>query len=43
LVAVQVFPVPLTLLVMGAFYLWIYARSGKHPVEQGKECAAGGD
>ena len=26
LIAVQVFPVPLTLLAMGIFYLWIYAR-----------------
>jgi hypothetical protein len=43
LMAVQMFPVPLILLAVGVFYLWIYARSGKHPVEQGKECAAGGD
>jgi hypothetical protein len=27
LIAVQVFPVPLILLVMGVFYLWVYARS----------------
>ncbi|MGB9408118.1 MAG: glycosyltransferase family 87 protein [Terracidiphilus sp.] len=31
LMAVQVFPVPLILLVMGVFYLWVYARSGGHP------------
>jgi hypothetical protein len=29
LVAVQVFPVPLILLAVGVFYLWIYARSGR--------------
>ena len=26
LTAVQVFPVPLILLVMGVFYLWVYVR-----------------
>jgi hypothetical protein len=33
LTVVQVFPVPLTLLVMGIFYLWVYARrcSGHFP------------
>lgn len=30
LVAAQVFPVPLILLVTGAFYLWVYARGGGH-------------
>jgi hypothetical protein len=28
LIAVQVFPVPLTLLAVGIFYLWVYARRG---------------
>jgi hypothetical protein len=28
LTAVQVFPVPLTLLTVGIFYLWVYARRG---------------
>jgi hypothetical protein len=28
LIAAQVFPVPLILLVVGAFYLWVYARCG---------------
>ncbi len=36
-------PVPLILLVIGVFYLWVYARSGRPPVERGDECAAGGD
>ncbi len=43
LVAVQVFPVPLILLVMGTFYLWVYARGGGHRAEQEDEGAAGGD
>lgn len=43
LMAVQVFPVPLILLVTGAFYLWVYARSGGDTIERGDECAAGGD
>jgi len=29
LMAVQMFPVPLILLAVGVFYLWIYARSGR--------------
>jgi hypothetical protein len=35
LMAVQVFPAPLTLLVMGIFYLWVYLRrsSAKAPPE----------
>ena len=34
LAAMQVFPVPLILLVMSVFYLWVYARSGSHPGER---------
>jgi hypothetical protein len=30
LVAVQIFPVPLILLLMGIFYLWIYVRRNPH-------------
>jgi hypothetical protein len=33
LMAVQVFPVPLILLVMGIFYLWVYARRSCAPVQ----------
>jgi hypothetical protein len=33
LIAAQVFPVPLTLLVVSAFYLWVYARSGDGQAE----------
>ena len=34
LIAVHNFPPPLILLVMGIFYLWVYARTAQHPVEQ---------
>lgn len=37
LTAVQVFPVPFILLVMGVFYLWAYARSVRHAAERGNE------
>jgi hypothetical protein len=30
--AMQVFPVPLILLVMGVFYLWVYARECSSPI-----------
>ena len=33
LVAVQAFPAPLILLVMGIFYLWVYARRSSAPVQ----------
>jgi hypothetical protein len=33
LMAVQIFPVPLILLVIGVFYLWVYARSRRDRVE----------
>jgi hypothetical protein len=32
LIAVQVFPAPLILLVLGVFYLWVYARRCSAPV-----------
>ncbi len=31
LIALQVFPAPLILLVMGIFYLWVYARNAPRP------------
>ena len=36
-------PTPLILLVMGVFYLWVYVRSVRHPVEQKEASEAGGD
>lgn len=35
-------PIPLILLMMGIFYLWVYARRGSHPVEQEEASAATG-
>jgi len=32
--ALQVFPAPLTLLVMGIFYLWVYARQTSRPTPE---------
>jgi cytochrome c-type biogenesis protein CcmH/NrfF len=32
LIAVQVFPAPLILLVIGVFYLWVYARRSSEAV-----------
>jgi hypothetical protein len=38
----QVFPVPLILLVMSVFYLWVYARAAHHPIaEEGLHYGAG--
>jgi hypothetical protein len=42
LIAVQVFPVPLILLVMGVFYLWAYARGGRRRSEQDEGCEDAG-
>jgi hypothetical protein len=42
LVAVQAFPTPLILLVMGVFYLWVYARNAQHPVDQEDACNVAG-
>jgi hypothetical protein len=42
LIVVQVLPLPLILLVIGAFYLWAYAYSGRQTVEPGDQCAAAG-
>jgi hypothetical protein len=35
LMAAQVFPVPLIMLAMGLFYLWVYASRSSAPVESG--------
>jgi hypothetical protein len=41
--AIRVFPVPLTLLAMSVFYLWVYARSARATSEdEGASEAAGG-
>jgi hypothetical protein len=42
LAAVLVFPVPLILLVMGIFYLWVYARGGSHPADPEELCGSDG-
>jgi len=35
LLAALIVAAPITLLVMSVFYLWVYARSGRHPAERG--------
>jgi hypothetical protein len=42
LVAAQVIPVPLILLVTGVFYLWVYARTGRDLVGHEDACKVGG-
>jgi hypothetical protein len=41
LTAMQVVPAPLILLVMGVFYLWVYARSARLPVEDASAAIGG--
>ena len=41
LVAAQVIPVPLILLVTGVFYLWVYARTGRDLVGHEDACKVG--
>lgn len=43
LTAMQIFPVPLMLLVMSIFYLWVYARRCSHPDGREEVCFVAGD